>query len=126
METLDANGAVSALAPEVSLLMADGSRVQGRDQADRLISGFLSQLRSLSYEVAAQWHVQDTWIAEANATYELTDHYQTAALPRALFARVGETGIVDLRVYGAHEHPVAEHRTGEEGMWIGGRWVPPL
>jgi hypothetical protein len=126
MEALDADGAMSTFAPDVSLLMADGSRVHGHDEASRLISGFLGQLRSLSYEVSAQWHVQDTWIAEAQATYELTDHFRTAAVPRAVFARVSEAGIVELRLYGAHERPLAEHRTGEEGMWVGGHWVPPL
>jgi hypothetical protein len=40
--------------------------------------------------------------------------------------RANSAGISDLHVYGAHEHPLAEHRTGEEGMRIGGRWIPPL
>jgi hypothetical protein len=60
------------------------------------------------------------------ATYELADYYRTSALPRVVIVRVSAEGITELRVYGAHEHPLTEHRTGEEGMWVGGRWVPPL
>ena len=126
MEALDADAATSVLAPDVSLLMADGSRVHDHAGAVHLIQGFIGQLHSVSYEVLAQWHVDDTWIVEALATYELTDHYRTAALPRAVFARVGPDGISELRLYGAHEHALSDHRSGEEGMWVGGRWVPPL
>ena len=51
---------------------------------------------------------------------------RTGVLPRAVVLREGAHGIADLRMYGAHEHPLADHRAGEESMRIGGRWIPPL
>ncbi len=66
------------------------------------------------------------WIAEVDCSYELQDWLQLNALPRAFVLRMGPEGIIDLRAYGAHEQPLTEHRTGEEGMWVGGRWIPPL
>jgi hypothetical protein len=51
---------------------------------------------------------------------------RTSPLPRVFVLREGPDGIADLRVYGSHERWLMEHRTGEEGMWIGERWIPPL
>jgi hypothetical protein len=83
-------------------------------------------LRATSHRITAQWHQNDVWIAEVDASYELQDWLRLDNLPRVFVLREGSEGIADLRAYGAHEHPLAEHRSGEEGMWIGGRWVPPL
>ena len=58
--------------------------------------------------------------AEGNKSYSEVD---LGAIGKM---REGSDGIADLRVYGAHEHALSEHRTGEEGMWIGERWIPPL
>ncbi len=91
-----------------------------------LLEGFLAKLRSTSHRITAQWHVDDTWIAEVDADYELRDYLQIRDLPRVFVLRGGPDGVSDVRVYGAHERPIDEHRTGEEGIWIGGRWVPPL
>ena len=126
MDALDANAANACLAPTVRVLMADGRRAQGQPEVTRLIADFLSRVRRMSHRVITEWHIDDTWIAELEATYELSDYFDTGALPRVIIARIDAQGITDLRVYGAHEHPLSEHRTGEEGMWVGGRWVPPL
>ena len=126
MDRLDADAAVSAFAPSVQMLTADGRRANGRDDAARLLGSFLAKLRRMEHRVTAQWHVDDVWIAEVDGTYELTDYFQTGALPRVFIARVQADGICELRVYGAHERPLTDHLTGEEGMWVGGRWVPPL
>ena len=117
---------LSVLAPDVRMLAADGRRAEGHDGVAELLGAFLGRLRLVEHRVTAQWHVDDVWIAEVEATYETTDYFRTAPLPRAIIARTSAAGIDDLRIYGAHEHPVGEHRTGEEGMWVGGRWVPPL
>ena len=126
IDRLDADAAVSGLAPDAHLLTADGQQARGATAAGELIATFISRLRSVSHQVTAQWHVDDVWIAEVEATYELTDHFQTGRLPRVVIVRAGPVGITELRVYGAHERPLTEHATGEEGMWVGGRWVPPL
>jgi hypothetical protein len=126
MDALDAEGASAVLAPTVRVLMADGRRAQGQPEVTGLIADFLSRVRRMSHRVITEWQVDDVWIAELEATYELTDYFDTGTLPRVVIARVDGQGITELRVYGAHEHPLSEHSTGEEGMWVGGRWVPPL
>jgi SnoaL-like protein len=126
IDRLDADAAVSGLAPDARVLAADGDQAQGAREAGGLMAAFLSRLASVSHQITAQWHVDDVWIAEVEATYELTDHYQTGPLLRVVIVRAGPQGITELRVYGAHERPLTEHRSGEEGMWVGGRWVPPL
>ena len=123
---LDADAAGSMLAPDVHLLTADGQQARGVAAARELMAAFISRLHSVSHEITAQWHVDDVWIAEVQATYELTDHYKTGRLPRVVIVRAGPKGVTELRVYGAHETPLTEHLTGEEGMWVGGRWIPPL
>jgi hypothetical protein len=91
-----------------------------------LLTDFLGGLRSTSHRITDQWHAGNAWIAEAEATYEVQDRMQTGALPRAFVLRQGPDGIADLRVYGANERELTDHPTGEEGMWVGGRWIPPL
>jgi hypothetical protein len=83
-------------------------------------------LRSSAHRLTAEWHFDNTWIAEAEASYELGDRLQLSALPRAFVVREGPAGIAELRVYGAHELPLTDHRTGEEGLLVGGREIPPL
>ena len=70
--------------------------------------------------------MDDVWIAEGDADYELQDFLELEALPRVFILRTGEGDSADLRAYGAHERPLTDHRTGEEGMWVGTRWIPPL
>jgi ketosteroid isomerase-like protein len=125
LDRLDADGAVALLAPDVRMLMVDGRRAHGTDQAREVLASFMAQLRSTGHQVTAQWHLDDTWIAEVESTYELRDYLQLK-LPRAFVLRANTTGIFEMHVYGAHEQALAEHRTGEEGLWIGGRWIPPL
>ncbi|MEA2144824.1 MAG: hypothetical protein QOG59_411 [Solirubrobacteraceae bacterium] len=126
IDRLDADAAGSMLAPDVHLLTADGQQARGASAVGELTADFISRLRSVSHQVSAQWHIDDVWIAEVEVTYELTDHFQTGRLPRVVIVRAAPAGITELRVYGAHERPLTEHPTGEEGMWVGGRWVPPL
>ncbi len=131
IDSLDVDGVVALLAPDIRLLTADGRRAQGVDAARELLQSFLAVLRSTTHEVTAQWHVDDVWIAEVQASYELRDWLELTALPRAFIARQGSPGISELRVYGAHEHPLTDehtelHSSEPEGVWMGGRFVPPL
>jgi hypothetical protein len=113
-------------AADVRVLSADGRRAEGTEAVRRLLSEFFGSLRSATHRITSQWHQDDVWIAEVDATYELKDWMRTAVLPRAFIVREGPDGLADLRVYGAHERPLSDHPTGEEGMWIGERWIPPL
>lgn len=117
---------MALMAPDASVLVADGRRAEGTEAVRQLFGEFLAQLRSATHRVTAQWHEDNVWIAEVDVSYELRDWLELNAMPRAFIVHSGPQGISELRVYGAHEHPLAEHRTGEEGMRIGGRWVPPL
>ena len=117
---------VARFAPDARLLIADGRRAEGRDAVRALLGEVLGALRAATHRITAEWHQDNVWIAEVEADYELQDWLQLKGLPRALVLYDSPDGIAALHVYGASEHPLEEHRTGEEGMEIGGRWVPPL
>lgn len=126
VDELNLDAAMALMAPEVRFLAVDGRRGEGKEAVRELVTDFISPLRSASHRITAQWHQDDVWIAEAEADYELRDWLQLTALPRAFVVRVARRGIADFRAYGAHERPLTEHRTGEAGMHVGGRWIPPL
>jgi SnoaL-like domain len=126
IDKLDVDAVTALFAPDARLLTADGRRAEGIEPVRQLLADFVATLRSTKHRVTAQWHPDDVWIAEVEASYELRDWLLIPAVPRAIVLRDGPDGIADLRMYGAHEHPVSEHRTGEEGIGIGSRWVPPL
>lgn len=126
IDRLDVDAAMELVAPDAQLLTVDGRRAEGSEAVRALLADFLGKLRSTTHQITAQWHHDNVWIAEVEATYELPDWLQIGALPRVFVLREGSHGFIDLRVYGAHEHPITEHRTGEHGMHIGGRWTPAL
>jgi hypothetical protein len=126
LDRLDVEGLLALMAPDGKLLTADGQRAEGRDAVREVLSGFVAGLRSTSYRVITQWHQDNVWIAEVEVSYELRDWLRLNAIPRAFFVYDGPDGIADMHVYGAHERPITEHRTGEAGMRLGGTWVPPL
>ena len=126
VDKLDVDAAVAMFSADAQLLTADGRRAAGIDAVGDLLADYLSVVRSTSHRVTAQWHEDNVWIAEVEANYELRDYLELNALPRAFFVREGPQGISQMHVYGAHEHSLAEHPSGEEGMWVGERWIPPL
>jgi ketosteroid isomerase-like protein len=126
VDTLDLDAVTAHFAPDGGLMTADGRRAQGIDEVRTLLAEFLGTLRATSHRVTAQWHEGDTWIAEVEATYELDDWMQTSPLPRAFVLRQAGDRVADLRIYGAHERPLADHAEGGLGSWVHGRWVPPL
>jgi SnoaL-like domain len=126
IHTLDADEVMALLAPDVRMLAADGRHAEGAEAARALVTSFFAPLRSCAHRVIGQWHVDDVWIAEVEADYVLQDWLELKALPRAVFLSTGDAGIARLRFYGAHEHLLSDHPGGEEGMWIAGRWIPPL
>ena len=123
---LDADAATAMFAPDARLLTVDGRRAHGTEAIRALLTSCLATLRSANHRVTAQWHLDDAWIAEFEAAYELTDRLRVDALPRAIVIRTGPQGATDVRVYGAHEHQLADHDSGGEGMMVGGWRIPPL
>jgi hypothetical protein len=126
IDSLDLDAMMALLAPDCRLLTVDGRRATGADEVRKLLGEFLGALRSAAHRVTGQWHLDNVWIAEVDASYELRDWLRLGPLPRAFIVRDGPNGLADIRVYGAHERPLTEHRTGEEGMFVGERWIPPL
>lgn len=126
VDRLDIDGVMALLAPDARISMADGRGATGSEPVRKLLMSFTEQVRSTAHHITAQWHQDETWIAEVDASYELRDFLRLQSLPRAVVVRADTTGIVDIRVYGAHEHALTDERDGEEGLWVGGRWIPPL
>jgi hypothetical protein len=126
MDRLDVDALVGQFAQDGRLMTADGRRAEGSEPLRELLTEFFGTLRSTTHTVTQQRQQDNVSIAEIDASYELRDWLRLNNLPRVFILRDGPQGIEDLRVYGAHEHPIAEHRTGEEGMWVGSRWIPPL
>jgi hypothetical protein len=125
-DRLDADAVLALCAPGVRIRAADGRTADGQGAVGELVESLVADLRSTSHRILAQWHVDDVWIAEVESSYELRDWLQLKRLPRAYVVHEGPDGIREVHAYGAHERPFAEHRTGEEGTWLGGRWIPPL
>lgn len=126
VDSQDTDAVMALFAGDARMLTVDGRGLEGAAAVREVISDYTQALRSNDHRITAQWHVDEMWIAEVAATYVLRDYLELKDLPRAFFLRTGPDGITELRVYGAHERPMGDHRTGEEGMWIGGRWIPPL
>ena len=117
---------MALVAPDCRLLGVDGRRTEGADAVREMLTDFLATLRSTTHRVTAQWHQDDVWIAEVEATYELTDRLKLDAVPRAFVLRDGSEGFVELHAYGARERPLTDHPSTEQGIRLGGRWIPPL
>jgi len=126
VDSLDLEAVIALVAPDVQLLMVDGHRAAGTAEMRALLRDFLAALRSSTHRITAQWHPDEVWIAEVDATYELRDMTRIGVLPRAFVVRAGPDGLSDVRVYGAHERPLAELTAGEHEMRLGGHWIPPL
>ncbi len=122
----DVDRAVALLSPDVRILTADGRHAEGAQDVRNLLGSFFASLRSTTHRITGQWHVDNVWIAELEASYELRDWLDINALPRACFVRTGTQGVSDVRMYGAHEHPLTSHRTGDEATMVGGRMMLPL
>ncbi len=126
LDALDVEAAMALFGPQPRLLVVDGRRAEGAEAVRELLTAFLDMLRSTTHRVTDQWHVDDVCIAEVEASYELQDWLQVNGLPRLFVVRMTGERIADVRVYGAHEQPLSAIPTGEEGMWVGRRWIPPL
>jgi hypothetical protein len=126
VDTLDVDQVMALAAPSPQILIADGRRAQGTDGVRGLLDELFSTLRVARHQITAEWREQDVWIAEVDASYELRDGTQTATLPRAIVGHFGPDGLSELHIYGAHEHRLAEDEETEGGLFLGGRWIPPL
>src|SRR5271169_5598221 len=100
VDALDADAMMAVMAPDCRVMTADGRRAAGTEAVRALLGGFLATLYSTTHRVTAEWHVDDVWIAELQASYEFKeDRLRLGELPRAFVARGGPNGLSDLRVY---------------------------
>ena len=126
IDRLDAEAAIALFADDARLLTSDGRCADGIEAVRKLLTDFIGDLRSATFHVTGEWRDGDVWIAEFEGTYELQDQSLTDPLLRVMLVHQGPDGITHVRVYGAHEPKLTDHPSGEEGMWVGGRWIPPL
>ena len=122
----DVDAAVALCSPDCRLATADGRRAEGRAGVHDLLAGFLSDLRSATYQLTAQWHQDEVWFAEVLASYELRDWLRLEQLPRAFVVRTDDAGICDVRIYGAHERRLTDRRSDDEPYRVGGHILLPL
>ena len=122
----DVDASMALIAPDCRLMVVDGRRVEGAEAVRELFTEFLGTLRSTTHRITAEWHLDDVWIAEAEAKYELTGMVRLGARPRAFVAHEGPVGLVELHAYGAHERPLSAHEGGDGELRLGGQWIPPL
>ena len=127
VDTLDVDAVLALMTPNARLLMVDGRRAQGTAAIRELLSDFVAPLRSTTHRVTADWHEDNVWIAEVDATYERTDGLQTGTLARVIVLRERTDGIADMRAFGAQTPLLTDPRGDEQGgLRLGGRWIPPL
>jgi len=126
LDALDLEAVLALLAPDCALLLADGDRAQGTDAVRAELSDLFEHLHSMTHRLTNQWHVDDVWIAEVEADYDMHDRSRVLRLPRALVARADHAGIAELRIYGAHEHAIYDHEQSDGSVVIGGRYMPSM
>lgn len=126
IDRLDVEAVIALAAPDVRLLTVDGRRAEGKAGVREMLTDFLTAMRSATHRITAQWHQDDVWIAEVDATYELNDFTRLRALPRVFVLRESAEGFTDMRFYGANERPLADLPSRDHEMRLGGHWVPPL
>jgi SnoaL-like domain len=127
LDALDLDTAISLFAPDAKLMMVFGERVAGRDSVEREFRGFLGEIRAMHHKVTSEWNPEPgVWIAEIEATYELSDFSESGPIERAFIVRTGDDGIEDLRIYGAHEVPLSDG--GRRYLNVRGAhgWLPTL
>ena len=127
IDSLDVDAFVSLFAPRGRLLSVDGRVANGTEEVRAAISSFVSDLRSTSHQVTAEWHPEpEVWIAELDATYELNNYTELGPYARAVVLRAGEEGIDELRIYGLHELPLTASAHPYQEVFGSGRWLPTL
>jgi ketosteroid isomerase-like protein len=126
LDSLDVDAVMALLTRDAKFLTIDGGRAQGTAAVREMLTDFVAPLRATTHKVTAEWHADDVWIAEVDATYERTDGEQTGELARVIVLRERPNGIADLRAYGAQAPLLTDPHGEEAGMRLGGRWIPPL
>ncbi|MGO9819060.1 MAG: hypothetical protein ACLPTJ_00225 [Solirubrobacteraceae bacterium] len=127
IDALDIDAFTALFAPDGRLLTVDGRIANGSSEVREVIGRFAAHLRATHHRLTAEWHPEpDVWIAELDATYELTNYAQLGPYARAIVLRNGSEGIRELRIYGLHERPLIESTRGYQEVYGSGHWLPTL
>jgi SnoaL-like domain len=127
IDALDIDAFTALFAPDGRLLTVDGRIANGRAEVREVIGRFAADLRATNHRLTAEWHPEpDVWIAELDATYELTNYAQLGPYARAIVLHNGSGGIRELRIYGLHERPLIESTRGYQEVYGSGHWLPTL
>jgi hypothetical protein len=127
IDALDISALTALFAPDGRLLTVDGRVANGSGEIRQAAGRFTHDLRATNHRLTAEWHPEpDVWIAELEATYELTNYAQLGPYARAIFLRQGSDGILELRIYGLHERPLIDSTRGYQEVYGSGHWLPTL
>ena len=127
LDALDLEAAVGLFAADGSLTTVFGDTASGRDRIREVLGAFLRDLRGSRHEVTSEWNPEEgVWIAEMSATYELSDYSRRGPYARAIILRAGVGGIEQMRIYGAHELPLAESGRSFSEVRGAHGWLPTL
>ena len=127
IDALDLDAFTALFASDGRLLTVDGRVANGSADVRQVVGRFAEDLRATSHRLTAEWHPEpDVWIAELEATYELSNYAQLGPYARAVVLRDGPDGIRDLRIYGLHERPLIDSTRGYQEVFGSGRWLPTL
>src|SRR5579875_3633824 len=109
LDALDLEAAVALFAADGSLTTVFGDTADGHEHVRAELGRFLEGLRASQHELTSEWNPEGgVWVAEVSASYELSDYSRRGPYARAIILRTGAGGIEQLRIYGAHELPLAE------------------
>ncbi|MDE3130552.1 MAG: nuclear transport factor 2 family protein [Acidobacteriota bacterium] len=127
LDALDLERTLALFAPDGSLTTIFGDAAAGRDAVHDVLAELLGDLRATHHEVTSQWNPeQGLWIAEMSASYVLSDHSRRGPYERVMLVRAGDAGIEQMRIYGAHERPLAESEHPYTEVRGAHGWLPTL
>ena len=127
LDALDLEAAVGLFADDAALTTVFGETASGRERIRDVLGAFLRELRSARHELTSEWNPEDgIWVAEMSASYVLSDYSQRGPYARAIILRAGEGGIEQMRIYGAHELPLAESGRAYSEVRGAHGWLPTL
>ena len=130
-DRLDADACAALFAVDGRLRYVDGRVEEGAQAVNECLTTYFADLRSTEHVVRDQWHFEEVWLAEVEASYVLADHSILGPVSKVFVIRMSQEGIADLRVYAAgepgfHEASLRHERERHRGILVGGRRLPPL
>jgi hypothetical protein len=127
LDAIDIEGTVALFASDATLTTVFGETAEGRERIRAVLGAFLEGLRGSRHEVTSEWNPEGgVWVAEMSASYELSDYSRRGPYARAIILRSGAEGIERMRIYGAHELPLAESGRAYSEVRSAHGWLPTL